>query len=371
MGLGCEMGGRLPWPEGMPLTKLPVPLNGGIANSGPVNITATGTYYLLFSNCGNVTGAEVQLGGAVVVKNPFGFMSGVDFHKQTVYGWVSVTYLVLAIIWAGLCVAWQEELITMHAIVGLVIGIGLLEATSWFFHLEFLNTYGDVTDNTKCVLVMITVLKTYTSYTFVLVVSQGWRMTEEVLDNWTLFRMAVVGLMWVLVAYVHEGAMVNRHSFHIATKLMVATAVAALAANAVYFAWIFASIRTLKEGLMERGLSDQLKAVSTFNRALVVAAILGCLVGALQVMDSAGRVHVSWKYQFFADGGLPSLIYMGMVLVTMWAWMPAAGSGHMGYGGVGATDQEGDVWRDEAEDDMFEGGSKVAPATLGKADDDL
>merc|ERR1719356_2363176 len=114
--------------------------------------------------------------------------------------------------------------------------IGLIEAVAWFFHLEFVNTYGFVTDNTKCVMVMMTVLKTYTSYTFVLVVSQGWRMTEEHLDNWTLCRMATVGLIWVLVAYVHEGAMVNRHSFHIATKLMVATAVAALAANAVYFA---------------------------------------------------------------------------------------------------------------------------------------
>jgi len=372
LGLGCPAQKRLQWPEGVPVARLPIPLNGGVASSSPVNITTTGIYYLLFANCENTTGAEIQIGGAVVVRNPFGFLTAIDFHKQTVYGWVSVTYVVLTIIWAGLCMTWQDELITIHAIVGVTISIGLIEAISWYFYLEFVNTYGEVADNTKCVMVMITVLKTYTAYTFVVVLSQGWRMTEETLDNCTLWKMAVVGLMWVLIAYMHEGAMANRHSFHIAAKMMVATAIAAFAANVVYFAWIFASLRGLKEGLRERGLTDQLKAVSTFANGLVVAAVLGCLGGALQIMDSADSLHVSWKYQFFADGGLPNLIHTGMVLVAMWAWMPSAGSGHMGYGGVGATEDQEDsaVWRDEADEEMFEGGNKVAPATVGAAASD-
>jgi len=333
-------------------------------------INKTGTYFLLMSNCGNLSQGEVT--GQVAVRNPFGFMSGTQYHKLSFYGYSMVLYMVLAVIWLALCLIWKQEFIAMHAIVGLVIGLKLVESVSWAFHLYNMNMSGEASDSTVCFLVMFTTLTSYTSYSFILVISQGWRMTEEVLEDWMLIKMGFFGLIWVVINYVREGSMVHRQSFHISSKFMTMTAVGSTMINAMVFLWVLTSLARLSKNLKERNLEDQLKAISRFTVALVVAIVASVMVVLLQLLDSMGSLQVSWKYQYLADGGLSQVIFTCVVVVAMWAWMPSAASGQLGYAAPVGQNEEDGLWKEGGDEDAEEnGGNKIAPATVGAADEDL
>jgi len=334
------------------------------------SINATGVYLLIMSNCGNVSLGEVS--GQVAVRNPFGYMSGTEYHKLSFYGYTTLFYLALAIIWGVLCLTWMQEFIAIHAIVGLVIGLKLLECVCWTVHLYSMNLSGDSSDSIVCVLVMLTTLTSYTTYTFILVISQGWRMTEEVLEDCMLVKMGFFGLFWVVINYLREGAMVHRQTFQIADNFMTTTAAGSIVVNAIVFAWIFSSLARLSNNLKERNLEEQLKAISRFTVALIISVAASTVVVFLQLLDSTGSLQVAWKYQYLADGGLSQVVFACVVVVAMWVWMPKAGVGQLGYSAPVGQNEDDGLWKEDGADDAeHDGGNKVSPATVGAAHEDL
>jgi len=337
------------------------------------NINKTGVYYLIMSNCGNFTLGEVS--GQVAVRNPFGYMTGTDYHKLSFFGYTTVLYLALVVIWGALCLTWKQEFIAIHGIVGLVILLKLVECVCWTFHLYSMNMSGDSSDSTVCVLVMLTTLTSYTAYTLILVISQGWRMTEEVLEDCLLFKMGFFGLIWVVANYLREGAMVHRQTFQISTTFMTATMFGSTVVNVLIFAWIFASLARLSNNLKERNLDAQLKAVSRFTVALIISVVASTLIVFIQLLDGMGSLQVSWKYQYLADGGLSQVVFACVVVVAMWVWMPKAGSGQLGYAAPVGQNEDDGLWKEDVADDdddvEHDAGNKVVPATFGAADEDL
>merc|ERR1719291_1561709 len=153
--------------------------------------------------------------------------------------------------------------------------------------------------------------------------------------------------------------MVHRQSFHTSTKFMTMTAVGSIFVNAMVFIWVLRSLARLSKKLKDRSLDHQLKAISRFTAALVVAL--------LQLLDSMGSLQVPWKYQYLADGGLTQVIFLFVVAVAMWVWMPSAGSGQLGYAAPVGQNEEDGLWKEDgaAEDAEENGGSKVMPTTVG------
>ena len=48
---------------------------------------------MIFSNCG--AEEKIKIAGRVVVRNPFGYLPGVDYYKWPLYGYLALLYLVL------------------------------------------------------------------------------------------------------------------------------------------------------------------------------------------------------------------------------------------------------------------------------------
>jgi len=365
----CDLNGQLS-NEGASMSKY----NVGFTHTQFVHsdINKTGVYFLLMSNCGNFSQGEVI--GQVVVRNTFGFMSAIQYHKLSFYSYCTMVYTVLAVIWGLLCVTWRQGLIAMHGLVGFVIGLKVVECVFWTGHLYSLNLSGEASGIVACLPIMFTVVSSYSSYTLILVISQGWRMTEEVLQECTVAKIGVFGLIWISFNYLREGAMVHRQSFHISSNFMTMTALGAMTTNGILFAWILMSLAKLSNGLKERNLENQLKAVSRFTVAFIVAIVASFPVAVVQLLDSLGSLAVPWKYQYLADGGLVHVIVASMVVVAMWVWKPSADSDQLGYDAapIGQNDDEG-LWKEDGDDEDAEenGGNKIAPATVGAADEDL
>merc|ERR1719161_1449369 len=68
----------------------------------------TGIYVLMLSNCGPL--ADLSMTGTIIVKNPYGFLPGNEYHKLPFYGWLLVVYLACAAIWTCLSARWWKEL---------------------------------------------------------------------------------------------------------------------------------------------------------------------------------------------------------------------------------------------------------------------
>lgn len=344
------------------------------------DINKTGTYVLLMSNCGNVSQGEVS--GQVAVRNPFGFMSGTQYHKFSFYGCTMMFYMVLSVTWGALCMSERQELTAIHAMVGSVIGLKLMECASWTVHLNTINMSGNASDVIVCMLVMFTTLTSYTAYAFILVMSQSWRMADYVLEDCMLVKMGFFGLIWVVINYVREGALVNRQSFYISTAFMTMTAASSMITNAAVSGWVLLSLAKLSKSLKERSLDDQHRAISHFTLALVVAIVASAAVAFLQLLDSMGSLQLAWEHQYLADGGVSQVAFAFVVVVAMRVWTPSAGSGQLGYTTPVGQDEEDDPWKGSGvpvasteasadEDAEHTRGSTIAPATVGVAGVDL
>lgn len=332
-----------------------------------VELKKTGIYFLLMSNCGNFSEGTVT--GSVAVKNPHGFVGATDYHKMVTFGWLFVAYVIAAIVWAILCAMWKSELIAMHGIVACVLVLGLIEAGAWYFYLSGVNQNGNVVDSIVCVLVMLTVLVNYTAYTFILVISQGWRMTEEVLDDCTLCKMGMFGLIFVVASYLREGAMTHRMAYHISSKFMTATIFPSMIVNVFIFTWISKSLYKLMGTLKERSMDEQYKVVVRFTVGLVASFCFGSLVFLVQLLDSTGSLKIDWKFQFLTDSGLSHITFLFLVCLGMFLWMPQANSSKMGYQPPAEQEEDG-LWKEDGIEAASPHGNKIAPDTVGVADAD-
>jgi len=335
------------------------------------DIKKTSLYFLIVSNCGNFSQGE--LSGQVVVRNAFGFMSAIQYHKLTFYCYCMVLYMFLAVIWGYLCLTWRQELIVIHAVVGFVIGLKLVECVSWVGCLYNLNVSGEFSGIRTSLSIAITTMSSYSTYTWILVISQGWGMTEQTLKNRTVVQIGVFGLIWACLNYVREGAMVSRQSLQILSNIMTLTALGAMTTNGIYFVWVLMSLAQLSKKLEERNLEDQLKAVSSFTVAFIVAVVASVILAIVQLLDCLNLLAVGWKHQYLADGGLAHVIFASTVVVAMRVWTPSADSGQMGYAApIGQNGEDAPCKEDWADEDVEEnGGNKIAPATVGAANDNL
>ncbi|CAK0788353.1 unnamed protein product [Prorocentrum cordatum] len=189
----------------------------------------------------------------------------------------------------------------------------------------------------------------------------------EALEDCTLVKIHVFGLIRVYFRNLREAAMVHRHCFHISSNFVTMTALGAVTTASILFAWILMSLAGLPKSLKKRNLENQLKAVSRFAVAFLVGVVASVLGALVQLLDCLGSLAAPWKHQYLADGGLAH------VIIVMWMWMPSADSGQLGYAAPICQNDDDGLWKEDVADKYAEenGGSKIALAAVGAADDDL
>ncbi|KAI5444443.1 hypothetical protein KIW84_012900 [Lathyrus oleraceus] len=149
-----------------------------------VEINATGMYYLYFMFCDpNLKGTTVT--GKTVWRNPNGYLPGKMAPLMTLYGFMSLAYLLLGLLWfLRFLQFWKEKDIIhvhLHYHITAVIALGMCEMALWYFEYANFNVTGSRPMGITIWAVTFTSVKKTLSRLLLLVVSMGYGVVRATL----------------------------------------------------------------------------------------------------------------------------------------------------------------------------------------------
>jgi len=294
-----------------------------------VPVRMTGVYILVFSNCG--TFSQATISGSVIVKNAYGFLPGNEYHKMPFYGWLSLCYAVLALIWMGLSLRMWREIFHIQNCIAGVIALGLVEAFLWWLFFNDWNASGNRSKVFFVLAILATVVKSIFSYMLVLVASLGWGVTRPYLDQRTILKIQAISLLYIVLDFIRETVLSFRHSHTLTMTFVLLCLLPVSLLNGAIFYWIFSALSGLIETLKERRQAEKLILFQRLWKLLVVAMGLASLTLIWQIFDLSRSITIRWHYQWLFADGFSHLLFLLVLLVMMFLWAPRANSQRYAY----------------------------------------
>merc|ERR1719191_1268276 len=317
-----------------------------------MEVHKTGVYILVFSNCGDARDALVS--GSVLVKNPYGFLPGIEYHKMPFYGWLCVSYMGLAGIWMLLSLRWWRELFNIQNCIAVVIFFGLLEAFLWFIYYNDWNTAG-VRGKFLFVLgVLASVVKSIFSYMLVLVASLGWGVTRPYLDKTVTLKIQAVCFVYIVLDVVREVVLSFRHSHSLSIVFVLLCLLPVSALNGAIFYWVFTALSSLIQTLKERRQSEKLSLFQRLWKILIFTLSVATVTLLYQIFTFVQSISERWMYQWLFTDGVSHLLFLLVLVAMMYLWAPHKYSQRYAYsqqldndGDGAAADNPQAVWADD------------------------
>lgn len=328
-----------------------------------MDIRETGMYILWVSNCGNVNGAVVS--GSIVVKNPYGFLPGNEYHKMPFYGWLGILYMALAGIWLSLSIWWWKELFSIQNCIAGVILLGLVESFLWYAFFADWNSSGNHSRPLFTASVFSSVAKSAFSYMLVLVASLGWGVTRPYLDDWSHNRIRLICVVYVGLGVIREVVLSYSDSQNLALWLVLICLLPVALINGVIFYWVFTALSNLIETLRERRQSEKLIVFQRLWCVLILTMGVATVFLLYQIF-SLSHNGTSWRREWLFTDGVSHILFFFVLVVMMYLWAPHKHSQRYAYshqvdslefghrpGSNGDKIEKSSVWvEDEDEDDL-------------------
>lgn len=327
----------------------------------------TAVYILMISNCGNYSAGRIS--GSIIVRNSHGYLPGNEYHKLPFYGWLAIAYVGISILWAGLLMRRCSDVFHIQWYIGAVILLGLIEAFLWWMFYNHWNTVGSRSTMFFCFALLMTVIKTISSYMLILVASLGWGITRPFLDRSTIKQIVIFTAVYIVVDFARQSILSFRHSHSISTLFVIICLAPFAMLNGTIFYWILMALSSLIESLEGRNQPDKLQL---FQRLYwVLAAALSCASASVifQIIDVSKPVNLRWQSQWLYSDALSHLMFMAVLLAMIYLWAPSDKTRRYQYKNVddGARDVETtEVWD---EDEKDEGDDSFWSATHGGSND--
>lgn len=342
------------------------------SDSPPVDkslpVRSSGVYVLVFSNCGDIVDATVS--GSVVVKNSYGFLPGNEYHKLPFYGWLSIAYVALAVVWTVLSLRWWKELFPIQNCIAVVILFSLLESFFCYICLTNWNHTGLRSRFLFVVSILLGVVKTTFSYMLVLVASLGWGVTRPFLDSQVVFRIRSLSFLYILLDFVREVVLSFRHSHALSLAFVLLCLLPVSLLNGVIFYWVFTALSNLMETLSARRQTEKLVLFQRLSKILVFALTVATVAVLYHIFTLSRSVAARWRQEWLFTDGIVHLIFLTVLLAMMFLLAPHKASQRYAYSQqvdaeAGDADNPEAIWADEddALDDEADGESFWATTT--------
>ena len=211
-----------------------------------VSINKTGMYYLYFMFCDPQL-KGLKFTGRTVWRNPQGYLPGKMAPMMTFYGFMSLAYLALGLLWFIQFVRFWKDILQLHYHITAVIALGMCEMAFWYFEYANFNSTGTRPMGITIWAVTFTAVKKTVSRLLLLVVSMGYGIVLPTLGGITS-RVAALGFIYFVASEALELVenLGNINDFSGKTRLFLVLPVAIL--DATFIIWIFSSLsRTLEK----------------------------------------------------------------------------------------------------------------------------
>lgn len=304
-----------------------------------VPVRMTGVYIFVWSNCGDFQDATVS--GSVVVKNAYGFLPGNEYHKLPFYGWLSFFYILLALLWMGMCMYQWRQLFHIHYCIAAVIFLGLLEGFMWWIFFNDWNHSGLRGRFLFSMAILSSTVKSVFSYMLVLVASLGWGVTRPYLDHKTLLKVQAVSAGYIVLDFIRGAVLSFRHSHSLPMSFVLLCLLPVALLNGGIFYWIFTALSTLMETLKERRQVEKLALFEKLWRILIAALLIASCTLIFLMCDLSRSISIRWHYQWFLTDGVSHLLFLVVLMAMMFLWAPHSNSQRYAYSHPGKA-RDGD-----------------------------
>lgn len=230
-----------------------------IMETQTVQINKTGMYYLYFMFCDpELKGTIIK--GRTVWRNPNGYLPGKMAPLMTFYGFMSLAYLLLGLVWFLRFVQFWKDIIHLHYHITAVIALGMCEMAVWYFEYANFNSTGTRPMGITLWAVTFSSVKKTLSRLLLLVVSMGFGVVRPTLGGITS-RVLLLGLVYFIASEALELVehLGNINDFSGNTKLVLVLPVVCL--DSCFILWIFSSLSKTLEKLQVISVSRALVCI--------------------------------------------------------------------------------------------------------------
>ncbi|KAL2541855.1 Lung seven transmembrane receptor family protein [Abeliophyllum distichum] len=271
-----------------------------------VEINKTGMYYLYFMFCDpELEGTLIS--GRTVWRNPEGYIPGKMAPLMTFYGFMSLAYLVLGLLWFLRFVQHWKDIIQLHYQITSVIGLGMCEMALWYFEYTNFNATGSRPMGITLWAVTFSAIKKTVSRLLLLVVSMGYGVMRPTLGGITS-KLILLGVVYFVASEALELVehLGNINDFAGKNRVFLVLPVALL--DACFILWIFSSLSKTLEKLQVRRSMAKLELYRKFTNALAVSVLLSV-------------AWIGYELYFNASDPLSELWRGAWIIPAFWTWL--------------------------------------------------
>lgn len=237
-----------------------------------IPITKTGMYNLYFMFCDPQLKGTV-IDGKTIWKSPMGYLPGRMAPFMKFYGFMSLAYLMLGLVWFFQYVRFWKDILQLQNCITVVIALGMCEMAMWYFEYANFNATGYRPVDITIWAVTFGAVKKTVSRLLLLVVSMGYGVVRPTLGGLTS-KVILLGAIYFVgseaLELVENVGNVNDLSGK--ARLFLVLPVAIL--DAFFILWIFTSLSKTLEKLQARRSFAKLELYRKFTNSLAVAVVL-------------------------------------------------------------------------------------------------
>ncbi|KAH7373644.1 hypothetical protein KP509_17G066800 [Ceratopteris richardii] len=301
-----------------------------------IEIPKTGMYNLYFIFCDPLL-YGTTITGKTVWKNPTGYLPGRLAPMMKFYGFISLAYVILAVLWLVQYCRFWRDILQLQNYISLVIALGMCEMTLWYFDYSNFNQTGYRPAGITLWAVSIGAIRKTVSRCLLLIVSMGYGVVRPTLGGLTS-KVLILGVTYFVAVEVldvieHVGAINDMAGKE---KLLLVLPVAVL--DAVFIMWIFTSLSKTLEKLLTRRLTAKLELYRKFTNTLAVIVVLSIAWIGYELFFKATYAYGSrWQYEWIILA-FWNIISFALLCVVCLLWAPSRNATRYAYSEEGPDD---------------------------------
>ncbi|CAL5364009.1 unnamed protein product [Camellia sinensis] len=304
-----------------------------------VEINSTGMFYLYFMFCDpELKGTLIS--GRTVWRNLEGYLPGKMAPLMTFFGFMSLAYLVLGLIWFLRFVQYWKDIIQLHYHITAVIGLGMCEMALWYFEYANFNATGSRPMGITIWAVTFSAVKKTVSRLLLLVVSMGYGIVRPTLGGITL-KVLLLGAVYFVASEALELVehLGNINDFSGKARVFLVLPVALL--DACFILWIFSSLSKTLEKLQIRRSMAKLELYRKFTNCLAVSVLLSVAwIGYELYFNATDPLSELWRRAWIIPAFWTLLAFLLLVLICV-LWAPSHNPMRYAYSEGDDLEEEG------------------------------
>ncbi|XP_008456965.2 uncharacterized protein LOC103496756 [Cucumis melo] len=286
-----------------------------------IELNKTGMYYLYFMFCDpQLRGTLIS--GRTVWRNPDGYLPGKMAPMVTFFGYMSLSYLILGLVWFLWFVRYWKDVMQLHYHITGVIGLGMCEMALWYFEYSNFNSSGNRPMGITIWAVTFSAIKKTVSRLLLLVVSMGYGVVRPTLGGITT-RVILLGVTYFLASEALELVehLGNVNDFSGKTRFFLVLPVVVL--DACFILWIFSSLSKTLEKLQVRKSMAKLELYRKFTNCLAVMVLVSIVwIGYELYFNAADPLSELWRRAWIIPAFWVLLSFVLLVIICV-LWAPS------------------------------------------------